>query len=411
MPKSTLRLDVRRKLNDGTYPVQIVVGHGTDLYLKTGIYATKNEWNTRTLQFTGRGSARVNAALTSMLSLVVNRIMELKESGLWLRLTRPQIKEMLRNLELERPLVGIPSLLEVFNVMGEGRSERSQRMIKSVALKVKAFGYDPHDLRFEQITRSWLEDFYASMTGLSVNTRAAYMKTVRRACNWALDYGYISGNPFRRFRIRTEETRMRDLPVETFRRIMSLELSGKPREYRDMFLLTFYLIGINTVDLASCTDKDIVNGRLQYRRHKTGKLYSIKIEPEAAEIIARYHGKGHLLECFDRAKNYKSMQGSINNVLQRLGEPMTRGRDAFRMRKPGTAQPIMPELSLYWARYSWATYAAELDVPTDTISEALGHSHGARVTSIYIRRNRAKVDAANRKVIDYVLGKIDAPPL
>ncbi len=100
MPKSTLRLDVRRKLNDGTYPVQIVVGHGTDLYLKTGIYATKNEWNTRTLQFTGRGSARVNAALTSMLSLVVNRIMELKESGLWLRLTRPQIKEMLRNLEL-----------------------------------------------------------------------------------------------------------------------------------------------------------------------------------------------------------------------------------------------------------------------------------------------------------------------
>ena len=31
MAKSTLRLDTRRALKDGTYPVQIVVGHGTNI--------------------------------------------------------------------------------------------------------------------------------------------------------------------------------------------------------------------------------------------------------------------------------------------------------------------------------------------------------------------------------------------
>lgn len=39
MGKSTLRLDTRRVLKDGTYPIQIVVGHGTNIYLSTGVYA------------------------------------------------------------------------------------------------------------------------------------------------------------------------------------------------------------------------------------------------------------------------------------------------------------------------------------------------------------------------------------
>lgn len=38
MAKSKLRLDTRRKLKDGTYPVQIAVDYGTNLYLATGVF-------------------------------------------------------------------------------------------------------------------------------------------------------------------------------------------------------------------------------------------------------------------------------------------------------------------------------------------------------------------------------------
>ena len=72
-------------------------------------------------------------------------------------------------------------------------------------------------------------------------------------------------------------------------------------------------------------------------------------------------------------------------------------------------QPLEKGVSFCWARYSCSTYAAYLDIPKDTISEALGHSHGAKVTGVYIKYNRDKVDAANRKVIDYVLGKANRP--
>lgn len=64
-----------------------------------------------------------------------------------------------------------------------------------------------------------------------------------------------------------------------------------------------------------------------------------------------------------------------------------------------------PGLTSYWARHTWATMASEIDIPNETISAALGHSITNKTTAIYIDYNMSKVDSANRKVIDYVLGK------
>ena len=55
MAKSTLRLDTRRALNDGTYPVQIVVGYGTNIYLSTGIYVMACDWDSTTKRVIGKG--------------------------------------------------------------------------------------------------------------------------------------------------------------------------------------------------------------------------------------------------------------------------------------------------------------------------------------------------------------------
>lgn len=196
------------------------------------------------------------------------------------------------------------------------------------------------------------------------------MKAVKRAFNWAIDHNITTNDPFRHYRIKVEETRMRDLPIEKMRQLLDLPLQGLYPEYRDLFMLTFYLIGINTVDLADCTLDSIVNGRLEYRRHKTNKLYSIKIEPEAMAIINRYKGKKHLIRCFDRYKDYKALQGSVNNALAKTGPARLddNGNFVFTRNHRKEMQPLEKGLSLYWARYSRAMYAADLDIPKDTIS-------------------------------------------
>lgn len=56
---------------------------------------------------------------------------------------------------------------------------------------------------------------------------------------------------------------------------------------------------------------------------------------------------------------------------------------------------------IHYARHSWATIAASLDIPKETIAAALGHG-GNSVTDIYINFDQKKIDEANRKVIDYL---------
>lgn len=54
--------------------------------------------------------------------------------------------------------------------------------------------------------------------------------------------------------------------------------------------------------------------------------------------------------------------------------------------------------------HTWATIAASLDIPKETIAHALGHGNDT-VTDIYIDFDKKKVDETNRKVLDFVFGK------
>ena len=83
--------------------------------------------------------------------------------------------------------------------------------------------------------------------------------------------------------------------------------------------------------------------------------------------------------------------------LKQIGPVVRKGLGGKKER-----QPLFPDISSYWARHTWATIAAELDIPKETISAALGHEIGSEVTSIYINFDRKKIDEANRRVIDYL---------
>lgn len=59
-----------------------------------------------------------------------------------------------------------------------------------------------------------------------------------------------------------------------------------------------------------------------------------------------------------------------------------------------------PGLTMYHARHTWATLAAnKLDASNKDIGQALGHSLKS-VTTGYIDRNSERVDILNRRVLD-----------
>lgn len=277
--------------------------------------------------------------------------------------------------------------------MTRGTSDTYERTIAKLIVFDKS-------CTFETIDRRWLTSFvgWCRRDGLRDNTISVYLRCIRAVFNYGIDEGYTTSYPFRRFKIPKEKTRHRALTVKQLRAIM--DYKGEPflYRYRDLFMLMFYLGGINMKDLL--LNAHIEGDRLLYRRAKTGRLYDLKIEPEARELLERYKGEDHLLNVMDGCKDYRSFNRMMNENLKKIG-PVEVVPDKVGKRRKLKRSPIEPDLSTYWTRHTWATIAAALDIPKDTIAEMLGHS-GDSVTDIYIQFDKRKVDEANRKVIDYV---------
>ena len=280
----------------------------------------------------------------------------------------------------------------------ESKTNRGTRGVYKHTLdRIRAFDKNVDNKMFEDIDLKWLTDFEAFCAKTACkNARNIHLRNIRAVFNNAIDYEITTAYPFRRFKIRPEATRKRSMAVEELRRLFDYPVEDYAEIYRDMFRLIFMLVGINSVDLHGL--KSITrDGRIEYKRAKTGRLYSIKVEPEAMEIINKYRGKNGLLCIADRWSDSRNFRHQCNKALQKIGRVERKGRGG---KKTITAE--FEGVTTYWARHTWATIAASLDIPKDTIAAALGHG-GDTVTDIYIDFDQKKVDAANRRVLDWVL--------
>ena len=387
MNNVTFILDTRRPLQDGTFPVKLSVGNGTRLYLSTGVSVKAENFVAGQVEGT-KDAKRLNGILDTQRLRVKARLLLLKEDGKLGRCSATHLRKLLTAPDMDE--VPEEDRRTSFWTIAERCISTKEGRTKLVYLhtlaKLRAFAGDA-PLYIEDIDRVWLHGFDASIGG-KVNSRALHLRNLRHICNFALDEELTTHYPFRKFKIRTEETRKKALTLEQVQAFLAVP---GPNEYRDVFILMLYLRGINVSDLAELTEEDVVGGRIEYRRNKTGQLYSIKVEPEAQEILDRWKGERHLLRCFDRYKEPHDYNRRMREALKKMKRP------------DGTL--IEKDCSSNWARHPWATMCAELDVPDPTISLGMGHRiAGHRTTAIYIKRDQRKVDEANRMVIDYIKG-------
>jgi site-specific recombinase XerD len=163
-----------------------------------------------------------------------------------------------------------------------------------------------------------------------------------------------------------------------------------------MFLLMFFLIGINTKDLYFLKKPDS-KGRINYIRAKTSRKYSIKLEPEALEIIKKYDGGKSLINMSARYKSNLDWQKYMNIELKEIGKAIT-----VELQKTDKKASFPENISTNWARHSWATIARnDCRIDKDDVALCLGHEDtDNRVTDIYINYDYRIIDESNRKVLD-----------
>ena len=294
------------------------------------------------------------------------------------------------------------SFVTHFQSFIDGKTNKGTKGVYRHTLdRIRLFDPDIEKKSFEDIDLKWLTEFetFCAQTA-SKNARNIHLRNIRAVFNNAIDYEITSAYPFRRFKIRPEATRKRSLSVEELRELISMEVEEYQQFYKDMFLLSFYLIGINAADLAKLTEVTS-DGRIEYDRAKTHRKYSIKVEPEAMEIIKKYQGANGLLCISDRWSDHRNFLHQFNKALKNMGKVERVGRGGRKVRTPA-----FPRLSSYWCRHTWATIAYnECGISEDIIGQALGHASSHTTTSIYINRSVKLVDEANRKVLDYIFNK------
>ena len=391
-------MDIRRATADGRYPIRLSIAksHKTS-YIGTDIILQKEEWNpAKGMCIAHPHKALINRKLQKM---------KLEAEGIDLNL---QINDDYRSMSandikttIERLLNGEVTKKGDFEDFFLKFADRKSQSTRGVYLQTysrlkKRYGEALHSLRFSDITPAWLIDFesFLAKTAPSANARGIHLRNIRAVFNAAITEEVTNHYPFRRFKIRSEKTRHRALSPERLRMLFDYPCQEYQQHYIDMFKLSFLLIGINLADLAKL--KRIEDGRINYTRSKTHTPYSVKVEPEALELIKKHKGRRWLLDILDKNAKYEYYSHRCNVALQKVGK-LTVSRHGKK-----TIEPEFPGLTYYWARHSWSTIASKIGIPTDVIGEALGHAD-KRVTKIYIDFDRSKIDRANRMVIDYVL--------
>ena len=312
--------------------------------------------------------------------------------------TLAEFKDRILTEVINKPTKPKGCFVDIFKEFADSHNESTKELYYYSLRRIEQFDKYISTRSIDEIGIPWLTRFESWLAQTnSKNARNILLRNIRAVFNYALDCEYTTNYPFRRFKIRPEATRKRAMTVEQLRSLAVYPVEDYQEFYRDMFVLMFCLIGINVVDLYSLGG--IVDGRVEYRRAKTHRLYSIKVEPEAQAIIDKYHGTKNLLCIADRWTTHSQFGKQMNKALKRMGEMQRVGRGGKKV-----FEPIVPGLTTYWARHTWATIAASLDIPKETIAHALGHGNDT-VTDIYIDFDKKKVDEANRKVLDFVFGK------
>lgn len=403
MAKTNFFLDKRTPRADGSCHLKISISaKRKTAYVPTDIWIQQSQWDAVTSSIVNHPHKRL---LNSSLAMQRGQV----EEYIFLAEREPGGKN-LTAIDLRNGYVWgtdpakqseVMSFYKRFKAFASTKSASTKSLYDHTLRMLLKFCPKLESLPWEAINADWLKRFDAFLAkgargqGTSANYRAIHMRNIRSVFNAALDSEDTTLYPFRKFKIKSEKTRKRALALEQLRKLFDYPVEGYAEIYRDMFKLIFMLIGINTVDLHRL--KEITpEGRVEYRRSKTGRLYSIRVEKEAMEIIERYRGKKGLLCIADRWSDHRNFRHQLNKALQNIGTTRT-GLGGKR-----SAEGAFPGVTSYWARHTWATIACYLDIPKETIAAALGHSSNT-VTDIYIDFDQRKVDQANRRVLDWVL--------
>lgn len=391
---ATLRITYlkQNRNKNGLFSLYIALSHkGKTCYINTS-YTIEDEYQFENGKVICKADAEIiNKRLKFILSHYQERIDNIEEISSY---SCPQLKEKITTKSPElNSLVFFSDYMKrrIDALKNEGRKTYAEKNEFTLRLFEKSEG----KITLKSISVMTINHFidYLDKKGYSEASKQIFLSHIKATINAGIKEGVVKYelHPFSNFKMPKSEPRQLDITLKDFIKIKNASFTEKRIMLaRDLFLLSFYLGGINLIDLVKLNFSNLEND-VTYIRSKTenkkkvNKKTIFTIPEQAKPIILKYRGKNGLLD-FGYKFSFHNFSCYLNTCLKCLAKRLD----------------INDRLVYYSARKTFAQYAFNLGIRIEVIEYCIGQSVKTnRPIFNYVRVMKSQADIAIKTVIDY----------
>ena len=278
------------------------------------------------------------------------------------------------------------------------RESKSMKNYVCMLNKFKEF-LKRDSIDFSEITYTLLKDFENYLSDYT-RAKSMYLGEIRHLYREAmLEYNtdeevVIKNDPFLRYKAPKQVMKLgvRALTLEDILKIYHYDAAPGSRVQmaRDCFILSFCLMGMNSVDMYLATKLE--KSTLKYKRAKTkdrraDEAYiEVKVHPFIKPLMKRYKGTSRVFNFYKKYVGQENFNNNINRGLKDMGKAIG-----------------IPNLQFYQARHTFATLSRNMmKFSKSDVDEALNHVGNYGIADVYITKDFSIINENNFKLIEEV---------
>lgn len=384
---ATLKLVVlpTKVLKNGTHKIRIAVSHQQKTSYIVQSIAIDSLTQFRNGQIVGRPDAGI---LNRKLRTTLNELQDVLDRVDPDIYTCAQLKDFLvRNSKVKTKTVRQAAEAHIDS---KAKASTRENYTRSLNYFIEANGDIPLEMLSEELLNNF-EKYLRVNKNMNSTSCAIHLRQFKSFVMPHIKRGKIrfTEQPFAEFKMPASRERELDLTFDEFKLIRDSKLRDKHyRVGRDLFCLSYYLGGINLIDLMQLNFKD--TDEIEYIREKSRDTkvgddpVRLTIQPEARAIIDVWIAKNGKLD-FGYNLTYDNFRKYIAKVLPRLGEEVG----------------VKKRVVYYSARKSIVQHGYELGISLETLEYMIGQTvKKNRPIFNYVRIMQKHADNAMRMILD-----------
>lgn len=396
---ATIKLAVLKhtKSKDGSYKIRISIGHRSETHYIVTPYSVNalSEFDNG-IVVRVPNAHEINIKLRNLLNDYEERLERIDSPEDY---TCKELRDLLKSMRTHSSKVTFKQVSEQYQkeLIEDGRGSYAGMLQNSLRLFFEFTGGDVFLSEISTITISeferWLKRKGVSQTYISM-TLSMTRTIVNRAIRMQL--ATYSVHPFTYWKRPADPERELDISVEDVRAIRDAQPRlKKQRIARDIFMLSYYLGGINLIDLLEIDFRGV--SVLEYTRHKSrnmklsDKRISFTLQPEAKELISKWMNRNTGRLDFGYKFSYKNFLAYVTRSIKSLAKDI----DIQDYRK----------VCYYTARKSFVQHGFDLGISLEVLEYCIGQSvKNNRPIFNYLKIMRKHADVAFRQILDNLAG-------